>query len=142
MIKGSLIGHSDSNADQDTGKLRITYHHNSFVNVGSRLPSLRFGTGHIFNSVFQDCPTSGINSRMGAQVLAENNVFDNVDRAIVTNLDSDEPGFACDVGNVLSGTSTVEVTQECSFAPEYDYTLDATDGLIAAIEASAGTGKI
>ncbi|KAG6354551.1 hypothetical protein INS49_004568 [Diaporthe citri] len=141
-FKGSLIGHSDSNADQDTGKLRITYHHNSFVNVGSRLPSLRFGTGHIFNSVFQDCPTSGINSRMGAQVLAENNVFDNVDRAIVTNLDSDEPGFACDKGNVLSGTSTVEITQECSFAPEYDYTLDGTDGLIAAIEASAGTGKI
>lgn len=79
---------------------------------------------------------------MGAQVLAENNVFDNVDRAIVTNLDSDEPGFACDKGNVLSGTSTVEITQECSFTPAYDYTLDATDGLIAAIEASAGTGKI
>lgn len=140
--KGSLIGHSDSNADQDTGKLRITYHHNSFVNVGSRLPSLRFGTGHIFNSVFQDCPTSGINSRMGAQVLAENNVFDNVDRAIVTNLDSDEPGFACDKGNVLSGISTVEITQECSFTPAYEYTLDGTDGLIAAIEASAGPGKI
>ena len=141
-IKGSLIGHSDSNGDEDTGKLRITYHHNSFVNVGSRLPSLRFGTGHIFNSVFQDCPTSGINSRMGAQVLAENNVFDNVERAIVTNLDSDEPGFACDVGNVLSGTSTTDITQECSFAPEYQYTLDGTDGLIAAIEASAGPGKI
>lgn len=79
---------------------------------------------------------------MGAQVLAENNVFDNVDRAIVTNLDSDEPGFACDVGNVLSGTSTTDITQECSFAPEYEYTLDSTDGLVAAIEASAGTGKI
>ncbi|KAK2606665.1 hypothetical protein N8I77_005399 [Diaporthe amygdali] len=141
-FKGSLIGHSDSNAEQDTGKLRITYHHNSFINVGSRLPSLRFGTGHIFNSVFQDCPTSGINSRMGAQVLAENNVFDNVPRSIVTNLDSDEAGFACDVGNVLSGSSTTEITQECSFTPAYDYTLDATDSLVAAIEASAGTGKI
>ncbi|KAI3391098.1 hypothetical protein diail_7949 [Diaporthe ilicicola] len=140
--KGSLIGHSDSNAEEDTGKLRITYHHNSFVNVGSRLPSLRFGTGHVFNSVFKDCPTSGINSRMGAQVLAENNVFDNVNRAIITNLDSDEPGFACDVGNVMSGSSTVQITQQCSFAPAYKYTLDGTDGLVAAIEASAGTGKI
>jgi len=66
--KGSLVGHSDNNAGEDTGFLHVTYHHNLFSNVNSRLPSVRFGTAHIFNSVFLDAPTSGVNSRMGAQV--------------------------------------------------------------------------
>ncbi|KAF4564929.1 hypothetical protein EYR40_011103 [Pleurotus pulmonarius] len=60
--KGSLIGHSDNNASEDTGKLHVTYHHNSFVNVNSRLPSVRFGTVHVFNSVYNDIPTSGTHS--------------------------------------------------------------------------------
>lgn len=43
--KGSLVGHSDNNAAEDTGHLRVTYHHNWFDHVNSRTPSLRFGTG-------------------------------------------------------------------------------------------------
>ncbi|KAG8959784.1 hypothetical protein FRC03_007492 [Tulasnella sp. 419] len=43
--KTSLIGHSDSNESEDKGKFHVTYHHNWYYNVGSRLPSLRFGTG-------------------------------------------------------------------------------------------------
>jgi pectate lyase len=35
--KGSLMGHSDSAASEDTGKLKVTYHHNSFTKVNSRL---------------------------------------------------------------------------------------------------------
>jgi pectate lyase len=60
--------------------------------MGSRLPSLRFGTAHIWNNLFESAESSGINSRMGAQVLVENNVFKNVAKAIVTNLDSSEDG--------------------------------------------------
>ncbi len=46
--KVSLVGHSDSNGAEDSGHLHVTYHHNWFYNVNSRLPSLRFGTGHIY----------------------------------------------------------------------------------------------
>ncbi|KAL3426738.1 pectate lyase a [Phlyctema vagabunda] len=140
--KGSLIGHSDNNADEDTGKLHITYHHNSFINVNSRLPSLRFGTGHVYNSHFQNCPTSGVNSRMGANVLVESNQFDNVPLAMVTDLDSDEPGKLCDKGNVLTGTSTTRITATCSLTPPYSYSLDAVSGVAASVAANAGTGKI
>ncbi|POS75147.1 hypothetical protein DHEL01_v206462 [Diaporthe helianthi] len=140
--KASLIGHSDSNAAQDKGKLHITFHHNSFINLGSRMPSMRFGTAHVFNSVFKDCPQSGINARMGAQVLVENNIFDNVKRAIATDLDTNVPGFACNVGNVITGKSTVEISQKCKCKPPYKYVLDSTDDLAATIEALAGTGKI
>ncbi|KAI1261104.1 polysaccharide lyase family 1 protein [Xylariaceae sp. FL1019] len=114
--KGSLVGHSDSNADEDTGKLHVTYHHNWWYNINSRLPSIRFGTGHIYSSCFEDNPTSGINSRMGAQVLVEQNYFDSTKLAIVTDLDSDEDGYAVDQNNVFVD-STTEITQTGSLTP-------------------------
>jgi pectate lyase len=86
--KGSLLGHSNNNAAEDTGHLRATYHHNLFTNVSSRLPSIRFGTLHVYSSCYKDNPTSGINVRMGAQALVEASQFTNTNRAIVTNLDA------------------------------------------------------
>ena len=44
--KGTLVGHSDKNADEDTGYLHVTYANNHFYNVRSRGPLLRFGTAH------------------------------------------------------------------------------------------------
>lgn len=116
-----MVGHSDSNADEDTGHLRITYHHNYWTNINSRLPSIRFGTGHIYSSCFEENPTSGINSRMGAQVLAEQNYFLNTKLALVTNLDSDEDGYIVDRNNIFSG-STTSITQVGSLTPPYSYT--------------------
>ncbi|TVY26093.1 putative pectate lyase B [Lachnellula hyalina] len=45
--KASLIGHSDNNGAQDTGHLHVTQHNNYWENIGSRTPSIRFGTGEI-----------------------------------------------------------------------------------------------
>lgn len=119
--KGSLVGHSDSNASEDVGHLRVTYHHNLWTNVNSRLPSLRFGTGHIYSSCFADCPTSGVNSRMGANVLVEQSSFTNVRRAIVTNLDSDQDGYATSRNNIFANSDT-QITRTSSFSPPYSYT--------------------
>ncbi|KAG9103950.1 hypothetical protein FRC06_006735 [Ceratobasidium sp. 370] len=82
--KTSLIGHSDSNESEDTGKLRVTYHHNWFLNVGSRLPSLRFGTGHVYNQLMDTASESGINSRVGARMLIEYCQFINIDKPVLT----------------------------------------------------------
>lgn len=79
---------------------------------------------------------------MGAQVLSENNIFNNVKLAMVTDLDSDQPGNICSVGNVLSGTSTERITAKCNLTPPYTYTADPTDGLAAALAASAGVGRL
>ena len=72
--KASLIGHSDNNAAEDTGHLHVTQHNNYWKNIGSRTPSIRFGTGHIYNSYF-DTMDTGIDTRDGAQVLVQSNVF-------------------------------------------------------------------
>ena len=46
--KGTLVGHSDNNADEDIGYLHVTYANNHFYNVRSRGPLLRFGTAHVY----------------------------------------------------------------------------------------------
>lgn len=58
---------------------------------------------------------------MGAQVLAEENYFLNTKLAIVTDLDSDEDGYAIDRNNVFDN-STEEITQVGSLTPPYSYT--------------------
>lgn len=138
--KGSLVGHSDSAASEDTGKLRVTYHHNSFININSRLPSIRFGTGHIYSSCFNG-GISGINSRMGAQVLVEQSSFTNTDRAIVTNLDSDEEGFASESGNIYNNSKT-QITKQGSFKPSYAYTTDPAASICDIVAKSAGVGVV
>ncbi|KAF3920779.1 hypothetical protein ABW20_dc0105051 [Dactylellina cionopaga] len=140
--KGSLIGHSDSNASEDTGKLKVTYHHNSWNNVNSRLPSLRFGTGHIYSSCFNNCPTSGINSRMGAQVLVESSSFNNVPLAVVTDLDSATDGYATERNNIFTGTSTTRITQASNLSPPYSYTLTSAANACSCVNASAGVGIV
>ena len=137
--KGSLVGHSDNNAAEDTGKLHVTYHHNQFSEVNSRLPSVRFGTAHVYNSHYLGTETSGINSRMGAQVYVEANVFDNTKLAMVTDLDSDLPGSICDVNNILTGTST---TQVCTLKVPYSYTAEKASTVAASVAAGAGVGKV
>ncbi|OUM59351.1 polysaccharide lyase family 1 protein, partial [Piromyces sp. E2] len=103
--KASLVGHSDSNGGEDSGKLHITYHHNYFKNVGSRLPSLRFGTGHIFNNVYENIQASSVNVRMGAQALVEGNVFRNANKPISTNLDSKQEGSVIQRNNDFGTTA-------------------------------------
>ncbi|KAH7320752.1 pectin lyase fold/virulence factor [Stachybotrys elegans] len=136
--KASLIGHSDSNGSQDSGHLRVTYHHNHWSNINSRAPSVRFGTAHIFSSCYENVPASGVNSRMGAQVLVEQTSFSGVRRAIVTNLDSDEAGFAVERDNVFSN-SDIDITQAGSFSPPYEYSTDPVSSICSLVKSQAGT---
>lgn len=88
--KASLIGHSDNNAAEDTGHLHVTQHNNHWFNIGSRTPSLRYGTGHVYNSYF-DSMNTGIDTRDGAQILVQSNVFVNCTEPIAA-LYSDKTG--------------------------------------------------
>lgn len=72
--KGLLLGHTDS-PDYAT---KITYHHNHFYNLYSRVPLIRYAQVHMFNNLIEDIKGSAINVRMGAKVRVENNYFDSV----------------------------------------------------------------
>ena len=139
--KVSLVGHSDSNASEDTGHLRVTYHHNYFLNFNSRAPSLRFGTGHVYNNYFVNADTA-VHSRENAQMLVQNNVFSGVTPPIETAGDSDVDGYVNQSGNTF-GSGTNDITQTGTFTkPPYTFTLDATSTVASTVTAGAGTGKV
>jgi pectate lyase len=140
-FKGSLVGHSDKNAGEDTGHLRVTYHHNLFSNVYSRIPSLRFGTGHFYDNYVVGAETA-VHSRMGAQMLVENNVFRDTLVAVTTNRSSDVDGYANLTGNDLGGAAT-EVSRVGTFTkPPYSYTAEPASSVVASVTSGAGAGKL
>ncbi|MFD3375041.1 MULTISPECIES: polysaccharide lyase family 1 protein [unclassified Streptomyces] len=140
-FKGSLAGHSDNNASEDTGHLKITYHHNHFSNVYSRIPSLRFGTGHFYDNYVEGADTA-VHSRMGAQMLVENNVFRTTKIAVTTNRSSDVDGYANLRGNDLGGAAT-EISRTGTFtSPPYSYSAEPASSVVASVTSGAGAGKL
>ncbi|MEU2631735.1 polysaccharide lyase family 1 protein [Kitasatospora sp. NPDC007106] len=140
--KVSLVGHSDSNAAEDTGKLHVTYGHNWFDNVNSRLPSVRFGTAHVYSNYFGNVGDSAVHSRMGAQVLVERNAFAGSFESVTTTGDSKTDGYANLFRNDL-GSTTTDITRTGSFtAAPYAYDPTGADTVAAVDTAGAGTGRI
>ena len=115
--KTSLVGSSD---DDDFDR-KITYHHNYIANCNSRLPSYRFGTGHIFNNYYADNLNTGINCRQGAKLKIESNYFENF-KDPIGYWYSDETGF-WDVSNnmFVNCTGSMPETSTTTFDPPYDY---------------------
>ncbi|WP_437312882.1 pectate lyase family protein [Sorangium sp. So ce385] len=134
--KGMLVGSSDS----DDSDRRITFHHNYINNVNSRLPSYRGGNGHVYNNYFENVPTSGVNSRVGACLRVEGNHFYKVKNPITT-LDSDAGGTDRKDNLFEETTGTQASGADCTWAAPYDYPLDRSADVKAIVRAHAGVGK-
>lgn len=151
-FKTSLIGSSDS----DTYDRKITFHHNMYKNCNSRLPSYRGGTGHIFNNYYVDIWNSAVNSRMGAKLRIEGNVFENAGSGSVDSATkcaegpigtyySDTPGLWDVKDNQYIGCKGNQPTQStCSFTPPYDYSrvLNNAGSVKSMVMQYAGTGEL
>lgn len=153
--KTSLWGSSDSNAYER----RITFHHNRFENVNSRLPLFRFGQGHVFNNYYKNVLETGINSRMGARIRIDGNYFENVKNPILSK-DSSQIGY-WDVGSsdsnvydsVTWASSTCDGESSCvvagpnvgstvNYTPPYSYSLMSASAAKAHVLVNAGVGKL
>ncbi|EHL01531.1 Pectin lyase-like protein [Glarea lozoyensis ATCC 20868] len=130
--KASLVGHSDSNGAEDKGHLRVTYANNLFENLNSRGPSFRFGTGHMFNNYYNSV-SDGINTRQGAQVLVENNVFVDSKKSVY----STDGGFAVATGNDFGSGSNTAPAGTLKTVP-YSYTKLDASAVKAAVVGTAG----
>lgn len=78
--KTSLWGSSD----EDNFNRQVTFHHNRWENVNSRLPLVRFGQIHLFNNFYYKVDSTAINSRMGAIVRVEQNYFDQTKNPVLS----------------------------------------------------------
>ncbi|HSK13178.1 MAG TPA: hypothetical protein VK907_08175, partial [Phnomibacter sp.] len=107
-----------------------------------RLPSYRFGTGHVVNNFFENIGSTGINSRMGACVKVENNVFENARSPLIT---TGPPAGQYDLsGNVFTGTTGIAppTTSNCTATIPYTFNTDPASAVKEKVMAGAGVGKL
>lgn len=81
----SRVGNSDANAAEDTDRLKVTFHHNWWMDsVDQRMPRVRFGDVHVFNNYLSHVhqttltQTYCIAAAFESRLLVQNNYFDNV----------------------------------------------------------------
>lgn len=151
--KGSLHGHTETDTDSANTDRMITFHHNRFENIESRLPLFRYGVGHLYNNYYSNIASTAINSRQGAELRINNNVFENTQNPIVSFY-SDVVGYWNTSGNVFGEGVTwttpadgdvvagPEATPTSSYEVPYEYQLDDADKTKAIVINHAGVGKI
>jgi pectate lyase len=134
-----LLGHDDGNGDQDTGHLRVTYHHNWFDGSAERNPRVRFGNPvHVFNNYMDNNEIYGVASTMDAGVLVEGNYFENVPQPTAVGYADSGPGDLVERDNVYVGSGEPESTGGGVNEIPYDYTLEAADSVPDTVTAGAG----
>ena len=147
--RGGLVNSSDS----DLSSNFVTYHHNYYQNLHSRLPLLRGASAHSFNNYFNGIAESGMNPRIGGKIKAQNNYFENAANPIGTFY-TDDMGFWDVSGNIFASTVTwstpgtdmhpagPNVVSTTSVSIPYSYTLDAAANIPSIVLNGAGIGKI
>ncbi len=60
-----------------------TYHHNWYEDTGSRSPRVRKGMVDVYNNYYSGVTTYGIGAGLNANILAEANYFENVNRPMI-----------------------------------------------------------
>lgn len=140
-FKVMLIGASDKDGGVDIGKEHVTIHHNWFHDFGSRVPSLRFGTGHVYDNLVEAGSVSGIHSRMGAQILVQANVFAGVTTPTFTAGDSSVDGFITLDSrhpNLAAGSELRGAVAAGPSRYDYPYTVDPASAVLALVKGGAG----
>jgi pectate lyase len=143
-IKCDLLGHSDSNAAEDTGHLRVTFHHNWFNNCDQRGPRVRFGNPvHVYNNYYYNSGTYGIATTCNAGVYVERNYFENTPNTVVTSTGSSPAGNVKLLNNYLVNSGAPATRNGASVAAiPYSYTVDANSSVKSIVTSGAGTGKV
>ena len=148
--RGGLVGSSSS--DTDNGP--VTYHHNHYQNMDSRVPLMRGRLGHTYNNHFDGINKSGINVRVGGKMLVENNYFENAKNPLGTFY-SNDIGYWEVSGNEWNdstwsdeadekhpaGSSKNNPVSTASVSVPYDYDLDDAKCVPDIVKATAGANK-
>ncbi len=145
--RGGLIGSSESDLSNDF----ITFHHNLYENLDSRVPLLRGGTAHIYNNHYVNIRESGINSRAGGRAKVDNNYFRN-SKDVLGTFYTNQAGYWQVSGNTFdnvtwSGRSSENnpagpnPTSNTSVSIPYAYSLDAASCVPSVVSQTAGANK-
>jgi pectate lyase len=130
----NLIGAADT-VTSDAGHLTVTFHHVWWAdNVNQRMPRVRFGKVHVFNSLYTASGDSAcIEVGVSCNIRSENNVFQGVSNTV----DSTHSNGASIIQSIGNQGSTTNIGGP-AFAPPYAYTAEATTAVAAGVMAGAG----
>jgi pectate lyase len=142
----NLVGGTDSPSDfDDANTLKVTWHHNWWAdNVVERQPRIRFGQNHLFNNYWSsDVANYCVRSGIQAQILLEGNFFDGVETPHEFNNAADQmtsniTAGATNTYQAITGEMVVGGGGPAFTDPPYEYTLDPTAGIPAAVSSGAG----
>jgi pectate lyase len=140
----NLVGHSDDNDGEDTGRLKITFHHNWWgERVLERMPRVRFGQVHVFNNYFSSSGNNYcVRAGRGAQLLVEGNSFDGVKDPHVFNSDEDEATAHITARNNdylgTTGERAMNGGGTAFTSAPYTHTVEPASGIPALVRACAG----
>jgi len=153
--KTMLIGSSDSST-VDTGKLRVTIHHNEFENTLERLPRVRFGQVHVYDNYYNEGKNSNLLYALGvgvnSQIYAQNNYYQLPSGFAVGNVIGYYKGTAIHTeGDLVNGKpvdllaaynalNTPTLSGTVSWTPQYYLPIDATKHVPTLVERNAGIG--
>jgi len=143
-----VIGADDGDTG-DAGHLNVTFEHNLFQSTYSHNPSIRFGNLHALNNYYLTIDSTGLSSRMNANVLAEGNYFDDVKVPLTTHLASPTDGYMNSQGNDFvncpdscPGTE-IGASQVNDWTPEYSgYPVEDAAQVPDSVMKCVGVGRI
>jgi len=143
-----LIGSSDKHV-ADANALHITMHHNWWAeNCIERMPSVRYGTVHLFNNYYTSSGNNYcIRSRLDSEVLVENCFFSGVNDPHTIYVAKTEKALSISkgclkaVGNIYDHTTGLRQEEGQVFASPYRYTLDKAERVPDIIRAGVGPQK-
>ncbi|RIV41219.1 pectate lyase family protein [Micromonospora radicis] len=145
--RGGLIGSSESDLSNDF----VTFHHNLYENLDSRVPLLRGGTAHIYNNHYVNIRESGINSRAGGRAKVDNNYFRN-SKDVLGTFYTNQAGYWQVSGNTFDNVTWSSrssdnnpagpnPTSNTSISIPYPYSLDAASCVPNIVSQTAGANK-
>ncbi|GAA2140687.1 pectate lyase family protein [Glycomyces algeriensis] len=145
--RGGLVGSSET----DTSNSFISYHHNLYQNLNSRVPLLRGGTAHVYNNHYVGIVESGINSRAGGKAKVDNNYFED-SKDVLGTFYTNERGTWQTSGNILDNVTWSSQASEnypagpsmpstTTISVPYSYTLDNASCVPRIVAATAGANK-
>ncbi|RPI30973.1 MAG: pectate lyase [Chloroflexota bacterium] len=155
--KVMLIGSSDSTL-YDTGRLRVTLHHNLFDGTGQRTPRVRFGQVHVYNNYYKFINDLSYVYAWGvgiaSQIYAENNAI-TTDQSIApagligvyrgtmlyetgTSMNGTPGNEFVDVVAEFNALFDPDLSPSVSWAPALFTSIDPTQRVIPLVESGAG----
>jgi pectate lyase len=131
----NLIGHDDANASEDTGHLNVTFHHVWWAdNVNQRMPRVRFGKVHVFNSLYTAAGDSAcIEVGVSCNIRSESNVFQGVSNTV----DSSHANGASIIQSIGNQGSSTNIGSK-AFSPPYAYKLEPVTSVASDVMSGAG----